>query len=105
MPIELEFTGSSVFISGLVTVLTVMDLCIDDAVAPDCRFCVQHPIVASAAGVMFLLGRVLYFRGYSTGSPDNRLNGGPVFIPAFLCLLVICTKAGVKLISSKLATQ
>lgn len=35
-----------------------------------------HPLVASAFGVMYLLGRIAYVEGYSTGIPDKRINIG-----------------------------
>ena len=57
---------------------------------------VQHPMVAAACAVLYLIGRVLYFQGYKTGNPDARLNGGKVFGPAFLALIITNLKiAGV----------
>lgn len=43
----------------------------------------QHPITASITGVAFLAARVVYFTGYSTGVPGNRVKG---FLVAFLLL-------------------
>jgi hypothetical protein len=65
---------------------------------------VQHPIVASAAGVMFLVGRIVYFLGYATGSPSKRLGGGPLYGLALLILLGICGKSVVGLAMSKLSS-
>ena len=53
---------------------------------------VQHPLVAAGAGVSYIVGRILYFGGYSTGSPAKRLRGAPVFGAGFLTLLVTCSK-------------
>ncbi|PIA63805.1 hypothetical protein AQUCO_00201261v1, partial [Aquilegia coerulea] len=33
----------------------------------------QHPIIASALGFLYTVGRFFYFKGYSTGNPQNRL--------------------------------
>lgn len=33
----------------------------------------QYPITASALGAVYLVGRYLYFVGYATGEPKNRL--------------------------------
>lgn len=36
----------------------------------------QFPIAASVAGLGYLIGRVMFFKGYSTGDPKNRMRGG-----------------------------
>jgi glutathione S-transferase len=33
----------------------------------------QHPVIAAALGVLYMLSRFFYFRGYATGVPDNGL--------------------------------
>ncbi|ORZ10480.1 hypothetical protein BCR42DRAFT_422468, partial [Absidia repens] len=35
----------------------------------------SHPVVAAAAHAWWLLGRIIYVRGYITGNPQNRLYG------------------------------
>ena len=35
----------------------------------------KFPIYTSIAGVVYLLGRIVYFAGYSTGDPNKRLRG------------------------------
>lgn len=35
----------------------------------------QHPITAAGAGVAYLVGRILYMDGYSTGGQPSRLRG------------------------------
>jgi hypothetical protein len=49
------------------------------------------------------MGRIVYFRGYATGSPRKRFSGFPLFVSGALCLIVICLKAAVRLAASKLA--
>lgn len=36
----------------------------------------HNPKVAAGAGVVYLVGRIVYAKGYSTGTPDNRRYGG-----------------------------
>jgi glutathione S-transferase len=35
----------------------------------------SHPVLAAAAHAWWLLGRIVYVRGYVTGKPQNRLYG------------------------------
>ncbi|KAI7857883.1 hypothetical protein BDC45DRAFT_565787 [Circinella umbellata] len=37
---------------------------------------VKYPVYASYAGIVFLLGRIVYSSGYLTGQPNKRLRGG-----------------------------
>lgn len=37
---------------------------------------VPYPYTASALGSLYLVGRVAYFKGYSTGDPKARMNKG-----------------------------
>ncbi|XP_010916150.1 uncharacterized protein [Elaeis guineensis] len=51
---------------------------------------VQHPVIAAGFGVLYTIARFFYFKGYSTGVPENRLKiGGLNFVALFG--LVICT--------------
>jgi glutathione S-transferase len=36
----------------------------------------QHPRLAAGAGVVYLLGRIAFAKGYYTGEPDKRKYGG-----------------------------
>ncbi|KAH7659773.1 Glutathione transferase protein [Dioscorea alata] len=37
---------------------------------------IQHPLIAAGLGLLFVITRFFYFKGYSTGVPDNRLKIG-----------------------------
>ena len=37
---------------------------------------VRFPLAAAVAGVVYNVGRIFYFRGYSSGSPEKRMQGG-----------------------------
>jgi glutathione S-transferase len=45
------------------------------------------PLVGSAAGLLWIIGRVMYAHGYYTGNPQNRAKGWPAYI-GLLTLLV-----------------
>jgi glutathione S-transferase len=47
----------------------------------------QNPKVASGAGLMYLIGRFLYARGYSSGDPEKRRPGAILDHIAQLVLL------------------
>ncbi|CAL4943981.1 unnamed protein product [Urochloa decumbens] len=50
----------------------------------------QHPTIAAGLGVLYMVARFFYFKGYATGVPDNRLKiGGLNFLAVFG--LIICT--------------
>lgn len=36
---------------------------------------VRFPITAAVAGLMYNVGRIMYFKGYCTGDPKKRMNG------------------------------
>ena len=54
----------------------------------------QNPVTAAVLGCVFLVGRFLYFTGYSLGSPDGRLPGSGIAYLGLFGLLGICFKAG-----------
>ncbi|TGZ63214.1 hypothetical protein CRM22_007042 [Opisthorchis felineus] len=50
----------------------------------------RYPRSFAVCGVVYLLGRILYFRGYSTGDPEKRKLGGVSLLgllPMFLGLV------------------
>ncbi|KAJ4974098.1 hypothetical protein NE237_007272 [Protea cynaroides] len=49
----------------------------------------QYPVVAAGLGLVYVVGRYVYFTGYSTGDPKNRTKGG--FYVLSLLGLVGCT--------------
>ena len=40
----------------------------------------QHPTIAAGLGLLYTVARFFYFKGYSTGNPENRLKIGYVFL-------------------------
>jgi len=45
-----------------------------------------HPTLAAAAGACWIVARIMYNMGYSTGNPDGRLTGAYC---AFACTLTL----------------
>lgn len=41
---------------------------------------VPYPYTASGLGSLYLVGRICYFKGYSSGVPDKRMNKGTFFM-------------------------
>jgi glutathione S-transferase len=56
-----------------------------------------YPVSASLAGAVYLAGRVMYFRGYSTGDPKKRMQGGFLHLGS-LALLGLTLKTGYDLL-------
>ncbi|EFJ49502.1 hypothetical protein VOLCADRAFT_89757 [Volvox carteri f. nagariensis] len=50
----------------------------------------KHPITAAAAGVIYLVGRVMYMQGYSTGDPDKRMRGSLLYAGLFTLIGIVC---------------
>jgi glutathione S-transferase len=40
----------------------------------------NYPITAAAAGAVYLVGRIVYFAGYSSGDPQKRLKGSFMYL-------------------------
>ncbi|RYR46576.1 hypothetical protein Ahy_A07g032313 isoform B [Arachis hypogaea] len=38
--------------------------------------CIQHPSICGVLGVLYIIARYFYFKGYATGDPINRLKIG-----------------------------
>eukprot|EP00842_Homolaphlyctis_polyrhiza_P002798 jgi/Hompol1/3519/HPOL_006582-RA len=55
---------------------------------------IEHPLIASITGLVYLFSRYLYTVGYCTGDPAKRTQGWP-HIPAMLVLLVLSVKTAV----------
>lgn len=60
----------------------------------------KYPITAAVGGTVYLLGRIAYFQGYSTGKPDARMRGAFNYIGS-LTLLGSVIKFAYDLLASK----
>ncbi|KAL5721932.1 glutathione transferase [Ranunculus cassubicifolius] len=58
----------------------------------------QHPCVATALGLVYTVGRIVYFLGYSTGEPKNRMYGGGVIFLSLFGLIGCTISLGVHLL-------
>merc|ERR1711916_271301 len=47
----------------------------------------KHPLLVGISGSLFILGRYIYFNGYSTGNPEARVGGGKFYAPGLLIVL------------------
>ncbi|KXZ44011.1 hypothetical protein GPECTOR_75g735 [Gonium pectorale] len=62
----------------------------------------KHPITAAVAGAVYLVGRVMYMQGYSTGDPDKRMRGSILYAGLFT-LVGIVGKWGVQALMAAVA--
>lgn len=58
----------------------------------------QHPKIAASLGLLYAVTRFFYFKGYSTGTPDNRLTIGKYGFFALMGLMVCTASLGVHLL-------
>ncbi|CAA6664868.1 unnamed protein product [Spirodela intermedia] len=58
----------------------------------------KHPIVAATLGALYAVGRFFYFKGYSTGNPNNRMKLGVLSFPAIMGLILCTASLGVHLL-------
>ncbi|KFM26165.1 Microsomal glutathione S-transferase 3 [Auxenochlorella protothecoides] len=60
----------------------------------------RYPIAASVAGLVYIVGRIVFFKGYSTGKADNRRRGA---FNAFglLALIGMVGRWGIELATSR----
>ncbi|CAM6097234.1 unnamed protein product [Calypogeia fissa] len=50
----------------------------------------QHPRIATAAGILFVVARIIYFNDYSTGVPKKRERGAALGYMCVMVLIVCC---------------
>ncbi|KAL2641332.1 hypothetical protein R1flu_008919 [Riccia fluitans] len=61
----------------------------------------KHPKLAAVSGVGYLIGRFFYFKGYSTGVPDNRMKRGGIYYPFFFSLVGYTISLAVSLLAAR----
>jgi len=58
---------------------------------------IKYPATSAGLGAAYLLGRVFYFRGYSSGNPEKRVNyGTSLMYVGVLGLAITAAKAAVE---------
>ncbi|KAL3677693.1 hypothetical protein R1sor_020649 [Riccia sorocarpa] len=60
----------------------------------------KHPQLAAVLGVAYVVGRYFYFKGYSTGVPENRLKSEIIFMPAMIALIGCTVSLSVSLLTA-----
>jgi len=60
---------------------------------------VEHPLTATACGLIWMAGRVAFALGYQTGDPSKRMNGAFQYI-GLLSLLGLSVKFAYNLVSA-----
>lgn len=50
---------------------------------------VRYPLSASVAAAVYLVGRIVYFKGYSTGDPQGRYKGGFLYFGTLALLVMV----------------
>ncbi|XP_049775806.1 microsomal glutathione S-transferase 3-like isoform X1 [Schistocerca cancellata] len=57
----------------------------------------EHPVISAAAGCVWLAGRIAYAKGYYTGNPAKRMQGGFAYL-GLLALLGTSVKFSMRLL-------
>lgn len=58
----------------------------------------KFPIVASVMGFLWVIGRIIYANGYSSGDPAKRIPGSAISGIVYLALIIGCFVAGFKMV-------
>lgn len=58
----------------------------------------RHPCICAGLGVIYIVSRFFYFKGYSTGDPEKRLSIGKYAFLALFGLLLCTISFGVSLL-------
>lgn len=58
----------------------------------------QYPLLAAGLGLLHTVGRFLYFKGYATGVPDNRLKLGGIHFLGLFGLIICAASVGISLV-------
>ncbi|KAL1348598.1 uncharacterized protein LOC107458039 [Arachis duranensis] len=58
----------------------------------------KHPSICGVLGVLYIIARYFYFKGYATGDPINRLKIGRLFFVALVGLMLCAISFGCTLL-------
>lgn len=61
---------------------------------------IRHPLISTSLGVVYTVSRFFYFKGYSTGDPNNRLSLGKYSFLAVFALMICTISCGVHMVIS-----
>ncbi|KAL8550058.1 hypothetical protein ACS0TY_008768 [Phlomoides rotata] len=61
---------------------------------------IKHPLICASLGVVYIVTRYLYFKGYSTGDPQNRLSIGKYGFLALFGLMFCTISCGVHILAA-----
>ncbi|KAL6959715.1 glutathione transferase [Sarracenia purpurea var. burkii] len=56
---------------------------------------IRHPLICTALGVLYTIGRYFYFTGYATGDPQKRLGIGRFAFLAIFGLIFATISSGI----------
>ncbi|XP_072972932.1 uncharacterized protein [Typha angustifolia] len=59
---------------------------------------IQHPVIGAGLGLLYTIARFFYFKGYSTGVPENRLKIGGLNFLALFGLEMCAASFGINLL-------
>ncbi|PKI37594.1 hypothetical protein CRG98_042018 [Punica granatum] len=59
---------------------------------------IRHPCICTGLGCLYIVSRFFYFKGYSTGDPENRLKIGKYGFLALLGLMGCTISFGISLL-------
>ncbi|KAI8540982.1 hypothetical protein RHMOL_Rhmol08G0027400 [Rhododendron molle] len=59
---------------------------------------IKHPLICASLGLVYIMGRYLYFTGYATGDPKNRSSRWKLSLFSLLGLTIATISCGIKVL-------